>query len=117
MAITKRNEIDKIEIVGPNKVVQFREITIIEKGGVELGRSAHRTTLNAGSVDASGAFIDTDLTGQTQEIVDISTAAWTPAVKNTLRIEGLSERISDLTSSGSIAEAAVLQSLLDAIIL
>ena len=42
MAITKRTEEDKIEIVGPFKHIQVRTATIIEEDGVELSRSFHR---------------------------------------------------------------------------
>ena len=42
MAITKRTEEDKIEIVGPFKHIQVRTATVIEEDGVELSRSFHR---------------------------------------------------------------------------
>ena len=42
MAITKRTEEDKIEVVGPHKMIQVRTATIIEEDGVELSRSFHR---------------------------------------------------------------------------
>ena len=41
MAITKRTEEDKIEIVGPFKMVQVRTATIIEEDGVEISRSSY----------------------------------------------------------------------------
>ena len=42
MAITKRTEQDKIEVVGPYKMIQVRTATIIEEDGVEISRSFHR---------------------------------------------------------------------------
>ena len=42
MAITKRTEQDKIEVVGPYKHIQVRTATVIEEDGVELSRSFHR---------------------------------------------------------------------------
>lgn len=45
MAITKRTEEDKIEVVGPFKHIQVRTATIIEEDGVELSRSFHRHTV------------------------------------------------------------------------
>ena len=42
MAITKRTEEDKIEVVGEFKHIQVRTATIIEEDGVELSRSFHR---------------------------------------------------------------------------
>ena len=42
MAITKRTEEDKIEVVGPHKMIQVRTATIIEEDGVEISRSFQR---------------------------------------------------------------------------
>ena len=42
MAITKRTEQDKIEIVGEFKHIQVRTATVIEEDGVEISRSYHR---------------------------------------------------------------------------
>ena len=42
MAITKRTEEDKIEVVGPFKNIQVRTATVIEEDGVEISRSYHR---------------------------------------------------------------------------
>ena len=42
MAITKRTEEDKIEVVGPHKIIQVRTATVIEEDGVELSRSFSR---------------------------------------------------------------------------
>ena len=42
MAITKRTEQDKIEVVGEFKHIQVRTATIIEEDGVELSRSFSR---------------------------------------------------------------------------
>ena len=42
MAITKRTEQDKIEVVGEFKTIQVRTATIIEEDGVEISRSYHR---------------------------------------------------------------------------
>ena len=39
MAITKRTEQDKIEVVGKFKHIQVRTATVIEEDGVELSRS------------------------------------------------------------------------------
>ena len=45
MAITKRTEQDKIEIVGTHKIIQVRTATIIEEDGTEISRSFHRHTV------------------------------------------------------------------------
>ena len=45
MAITKRIEQDKIEVVGEFKHIQVRTATIIEEDGVEISRTFHRHTV------------------------------------------------------------------------
>jgi len=57
MAITKRTEQDKIEIVGEFKHIQVRTATIIEEDGVELSRSFHRHVVSPDS-DSSGESAD-----------------------------------------------------------
>jgi len=57
MAITKRTEQDKIEVVGPFKTIQVRTATIIEEDGVELSRSFHRHIITPDS-DSSGESAD-----------------------------------------------------------
>ena len=50
MALTERNENDKIEVVGQYKTVQVRRATVIERDGVELTRTFHRHVLQPGTV-------------------------------------------------------------------
>ena len=57
MAITKRTEEDKIEVVGEFKHIQVRTATVIEEDGVELSRSFHRHTISPDS-DSSGESAD-----------------------------------------------------------
>ena len=57
MAITKRTEQDKIEVVGSHKMIQVRTATIIEEDGVELSRSFHRHVIAPDS-DSSGESAD-----------------------------------------------------------
>ena len=57
MAITKRTEQDKIEVVGEFKHIQVRTATIIEEDGVELSRSFHRHAVSPDS-DVSGESAD-----------------------------------------------------------
>ena len=57
MAITKRTEQDKIEVVGPFKHIQVRTATIIEEDGVEISRTFHRHTVAPDS-DSSGESAD-----------------------------------------------------------
>ena len=57
MAITKRTEQDKIEVVGEFKHIQVRTATVIEEDGVELSRSFHRHVVAPNS-DSSGESAD-----------------------------------------------------------
>ena len=57
MAITKRTEEDKIEVVGEFKHIQVRTATIIEEDGVELSRSFSRHVVSPDS-DSSGESAD-----------------------------------------------------------
>jgi hypothetical protein len=71
MALTESTEEDKIEIVGPYKMVQVRTATVIKKDGVELTRSFHR------HVVAPNA----DISGESTEVKAICNAVHTDAVK------------------------------------
>ena len=86
MAITKRTEEDKIEVVGPYKLIQVRTATIIEEDGVELSRSFHRHAVDCVSSvkndDDSWTHTDTDISGESSEVQGIANAVWTTTVKN-----------------------------------
>ena len=45
MALEKVVEVDKIEIVGPYKMVQVRQATVIKEDGEEISRSYHRRVI------------------------------------------------------------------------
>ena len=81
MALTESIEYDKIEVVGPHKVVQVRQATIIKKDGVELTRTFHRYIINAGTLDASDNLVDTDISSEPAEVQAICNAVWTTDVK------------------------------------
>lgn len=57
MAITKRTEEDKIEVVGQFKMIQVRTATVIEEDGVEISRSFHRHVV-APNTDSSNESAD-----------------------------------------------------------
>ena len=85
MAITKRTEEDKIEVVGPYKSIQIRTATVIEEDGVELTRSFHRRVLDCVSSSYDGSswtHTDTDMSSESSELQGIATAVWTTTVKN-----------------------------------
>jgi len=70
MALTEKQEIDKIEIV-EHGIVQVRQATIIERDGDFVSRTFHRWVLTP----------DMDISGQEQKVQDIANAAWTDEVK------------------------------------
>ena len=74
MAITKRTEEDKIEVVGEFKHIQVRTATVIEEDGVELSRSFHRHTV---SPDISSD----DLANESADVQAMHTQFHTDAVK------------------------------------
>jgi hypothetical protein len=57
MAITKRTEQDKIEMIGTHKIIQVRTATVIEEDGVELSRTFNRHTV-APDADSSKESAD-----------------------------------------------------------
>ena len=65
---TEREEL-KEEIL-PNQTIQLRVATIIERDGVEVGRTYHRSVYNPG----------VDLTEAPAEVQAIAGVLWTPEV-------------------------------------
>jgi len=61
MAITKRTEQDKIEVVGPFKDIQVRTATIIEEDGVEISRTFNRHMVLANASDSDIAEQSADV--------------------------------------------------------
>ena len=85
MAITKRTENDKIEVVNKWNV-QIRTATVIEEDGTELSRSYHRHALSPwlSSYDKDTkkwTHIATDISGEDADVQAIANAAWTDANK------------------------------------
>ena len=85
MAITKRTENDKIEVVNKWNI-QVRSATIIEEDGVELSRNYHRHVLVpwASSYDADTkkwTHTATDISKEDADVQAIANAAWTDANK------------------------------------
>ena len=72
MALTKTNKVDKIEIVGDYKMLQIREVIIIEEDGNELSRSFHRRVVTPAC----------DITSESQEVKDICAIVHTQEIKD-----------------------------------
>ena len=81
MAITKTIEIAKIEVVGEYKAVQVASDTVIKEDGTEISRSRHRHVLHPGTLNASDALVDKDISGENAEVQAVANAVWTDAVK------------------------------------
>jgi len=69
MAFTERSE-HKIEIIPPYSILQCRRADIVEKDGVEVGRTYHRHCNTPGE----------DMTGACAEMQAVATALWTDEV-------------------------------------
>ena len=85
MAITKRTENDKIEVVNKWNI-QVRTATVIEEDGVELSRSYHRHVLQpwVSSYDADTkkwTHTATDISKEDADVQAIANAAWTDSNK------------------------------------
>ena len=87
MALTESTEYDKIEIVSQYKYIQVRKATVIKRDGVEIpgSRTFTRYSLQAGLLDESQNFVDTDISEQPAEVQAICNAVWTPDVKSALK--------------------------------
>tara|TARA_B100001093_G_C26329709_1_gene801282 strand:- start:138 stop:389 length:252 start_codon:yes stop_codon:yes gene_type:complete len=72
MAITKTNEIAKIEVVGEYKHIQVRTDIIIKEDGNEISRTAHRVAYTP----------DQDISSENAEVQAVANAVWTDAVKD-----------------------------------
>ena len=70
MALTERQEVDKIEIVGPFRAVQVRTATVIERDGEEVTRSYHRHVIQAGE----------DYSAEDAEVQAVCAAVHTPEI-------------------------------------
>jgi len=71
MAFTERHE-HKIEIIPPYNILQCRRADIVEKDGVEVGRTYHRHIKVPGD----------DMTGECDEMQVVANALWTRDVIN-----------------------------------
>ena len=94
MALTESTEYDKIEIVSKYKYVQVRKATVIERDGVEIpgSRTFTRYSLQAGLLDESDNFIETDISAQPAEVQAICNTVWTTDVKNALKAYLIAEK-------------------------
>ena len=83
MAITKKIEIAKTEVVGEYKDVQVATDTVIKEDSVEISRGRHRHVLYPGTLDASDNLVVTDVSSEDAKVQAVANAVWTDAVKTT----------------------------------
>ena len=69
MAFTERQE-HKLEIIPPYSIIQCRRADIVEKDGVEVGRTYHRHVRVPGE----------DVSGDCAEVQAVANALWTTEV-------------------------------------
>ena len=69
MAFTERTE-NKLEIIPPYNIIQCRRADIVEKDGVEVGRTYHRHVRVPGD----------DVSEDCAELQSVATALWTTDV-------------------------------------
>ena len=92
MALTKTNEIGKIEIVSEFRHIQIRRDVVIKEDGIELSRSYDRKVIDCGLVDESNNFIDRDVSGEDSEIQEIANVVWTQTVKDSWKAKVIEDR-------------------------
>lgn len=69
MAFTERVE-HKLEIIPPYSIIQCRTANVVEKDGVEVGRTYHRGVYVPGS----------DVSAACEDVKKVSQALWTASV-------------------------------------
>ena len=79
-------------VVGEFKTLQVRQATIIKEDGKELSRSFHRRLLNCGKLDASDNLIDTDISGESDEVKGIAATVWTQSIKDAFKAKLIKEK-------------------------
>tara|TARA_R110002020_G_scaffold269582_2_gene484880 strand:+ start:566 stop:820 length:255 start_codon:yes stop_codon:yes gene_type:complete len=72
MALTKETIIDKLEVVGPHKIIGLREATVVTEDGVELARNIHRRIITP----------DKDVSNEVDEVKSVTDVVWTDEIKS-----------------------------------
>ena len=74
--------------------MQVRKATVIKRDGVEIpgSRTFTRYSLQAGLLDESDNFIETDISEQPAEVQAICNAVWTDDVKAALKTKLIAEK-------------------------
>ena len=88
MALSESIEYDKIEVVGIYKTLQIRKATVVKRDDTEIARSFERFSLQSGSLDVDGNYVENPLNKEPDGVTDISdeikavcNVVWTDEVK------------------------------------
>ena len=92
MALTKEQTEDKIEVVGPYKIIQIRTRTIVKEDGVSISDSFTRDSIPPGDIDGSDNWVDTDLSSRSTEVKGIANTVWTQSVKDSYKAHLISRK-------------------------
>ena len=87
MSVIERTEIEEIEFVGPGpyKRIQVRYVRIGEESGVEINRTVYHRIFEPGVLDENNNLIDTDLSNEPEELMQLASSSWTEEVKESWR--------------------------------
>lgn len=69
--LKERTEVDQIEVVGPHRRIAAREVTIVERNGVEVARTHRYVSLDP----------DASIAGKPKIVQAAAKHRWTAAVK------------------------------------
>ena len=92
MALTKELSEDKIEVVGPYKIIQIRTRTTVKEDGVSISDSFTRDSISSGDIDGSDNWVDTDLSSRSTDVKGIAYAVWTQSVKDAWKAHLISRK-------------------------
>tara|TARA_R100001509_G_scaffold89238_1_gene51210 strand:- start:214 stop:519 length:306 start_codon:yes stop_codon:yes gene_type:complete len=101
MALSESIEYDKIEVVGTYKIVQIRKALVVKRDNTEIARSFERFSLQCGSLDLSGEYVENPLdkepdgvTAISDEIKAVCNAVWSTDVKNAWKAKLIADKSS-----------------------
>ena len=92
MALTKEQSEDKIEVVGPYKIIQIRTETVVKEDGKTISSSFTRDSIAPGTIDSSNNWTDTDTSSRSTEVKGIASTVWTQSVKDAYKAKLISEK-------------------------
>ena len=85
MAYTESTEYDSIDVVGQFKHIQVKKSLVVKKDGVEIARTPERYSLQCGWTDIDDNWIDTDISGEPDEVKSVANAVWTQTIKDNFK--------------------------------